>query len=272
MGLLIAVAIMAVESNLKSLHNEGDQGLKESYYLRYSMTGLSNDTPFSDEIEYNVHGSKDSGIGYWWDVASVRGEWKDFQLFWNSDYYTGMWVCNEVISTILGEKCVRTIYHYDPNNEEITIMNAGVDSSIVYRETVVNTSNSYRYTINLTATNSEGLASADEVMRPANISQAVPIKNTPNVFIPQSEEIVLGSGSVQAEEGQHFRYNVTGYNTSVFVFSAADFRSIENNGWFTCSTTLSHRAGDPGEVDVPVAAGVYWFYIDHRDGAVTTYW
>lgn len=271
-GILIAGAIMTIESNPKVLPNDGGPGSMDRYYIRYSMTGFSTDARFSDDLEYNVQGSKDSGISYSWNPASVREEWRDFELFWDGDYYTGMWVCNEVILTPLGEKCVRTIYHYDPNNEEMIIMNVGVDSSIVYRETVVSVSNTHRYTINLTATNSIGLEGADKVMRAAKINQPVPVTDTPRVFIIHSEEKVLGHGLVLAEEGQRFRYTVTGGNTSVLVLSLADFKGIEDSGSFRCNTSLSHRAGSPAEVNVPVEAGIYWFIVDHRDGEVSTYW
>ncbi len=252
-------------------------------YFHYGMTGSGNGTTFSDEMNFTVDKVSETLLQWHGRGHAEHGQVDagDFGPFSSSNAHFWLWVGNEMISTPFGDKCVKVMWHYEMLKDQLFILNVGVDSSFPYREIMTNSTSSDHYSIELAGSNNTDLIKADTVMRSADINGWSKLSVNPGMpegwtceSGAQGRNGVILFGSVQALEGQHFRYNTTGNDSSVFVLTFNDFKTIEATGKFSFNASLSKPSGVEGEVDVSVKAGTYWYFILLRgdEGWFIGYW
>jgi hypothetical protein len=82
-------------------------------------------------------------------------------------------------------------------------------------------------------------------------------------------------GSIEVQEGQRLRYNMSGQPSKIYFFTLSDFQNMENNREFSWNATLS-LINVTGEVDVLPDKGTYWYVFDYvrgeTEGIFTYYW
>lgn len=263
-GMLITIALI-VPAALSPNH----QILQAGDFLQYDFSGSYNNSSFSSRQGTNitVTDASESGVSYF---ATGEGHYlisdlgHDFKFFYGAPS-GGQIIGTEQISTPFGVKCVTTVYWFYSGNDEVILIEVGVDSYLVYRWTVSSMTGLYHYTYQLTATNNTMIHSADRTMRTANIE----VLNTPAPKACTSHSFGyvqpgMGSGyvygSVRIAQGQQLHY-IIGGNATMYVMDLNDLRNIETNGQFQFREDLSRMAGDPGETNVSVDPGIYWFLV-----------
>jgi len=214
-------------------------------------------------MNYTINEADNSGIGYqetapgyYISVAGIPNYGHDFHPYVGSLPNYGEVIGNEKISTPFGTKCVKMLY--ENNEDEIVLADVGLDSYLTYRWTVSSVSGAYHYTYELNSTNNTLIANADTVMQNANIQ----VVNAPSTTAGMPGVFDGGgytSGSIRVGQGQQFHYILKGYNMTMYVFNLTDFKDMETTGQFQCINSLSRLPGDPGETNITVEPGIYWF-------------
>ena len=165
------------------------------------------------------------------------------------------------------------LYRFDSPRNEAAIIDIGVDSHIIYRWTVANAAGTYHYTSALKATNCTAVTSVDRTARPVNlhpISTPSSVPGTTCLFgaSPPGTSNAICSGWVEVGAGQQLHY-IVGGNLTMHVFSRSDLLAIDATGEFRNNATLSRMLGDPGETNVTVEPGTYWYIAIYRGSAGT---
>ena len=252
-GVVLSTTSIPVQVNFK----DGD-------YFHYSLTGRLDTTTFSDDLNFTVVHADSSGMEWIGQLDMGRVDTGDFGPFPTSNVHPWQWAGNEMISTPLGEKCVKVMWNYEMARDQLFILNIGVDSSFPYRELMTNATSSDHYCIEMVRTNNSDLARADQIMRSADIKGSLKLSEgqaIPYMWSGFSEDTgVNACGSIEATAGQQLRYHATGNNTMVWVFELSDLQSTERTGAFFFNTSLSKPAGVTRDVNVTVGAGTYWYF------------
>jgi hypothetical protein len=254
--------------------NKGHQILRAGDSLNYSITGSSNNTAFTSNYNFTIGEAEESGISYQSrliippEVAVIPTVGHDFVPYWAMDRLNNQnCIGTEKIETSFGLKSVKEFFYFD--NGEAILYDIGLDSLIVYRWIVSSASGEYNYIFELAETNNTKISSVDTVMQPVDIkglNAPSLAQGTMDVF--RLMERAWGYGSVEVGKGQQLHYIAAG-NITVYVFTIADLRSIEMTGQFRFNASLSRLAGDPGETNVTVEPGTYWYVMNYQ-GAETT--
>lgn len=265
-----AIAIIV----LPSVSARSHQILEAGDYLEYSVSGFSNNTTFTSSDNITISGASESGVsyqligqGYPLAAGTIPDFGHDFNPYDCNPPGIDSWFGNEMLSTAFGTKCVRTMLSY--HNDEVILADIGIDSFIVYRWTVSSFSGAYRYAYELTSTNNSRISTVDAQMEEANIEALNTPSSTPGTIYvsglsPPASTYSVCSGSVKVAEGEQFHYVLYGSNITMYVFNITDFRNIEETGQFHYNVTLSRLPGNPGETNVTVSPGIYWFIEIYR--------
>ncbi len=262
-GMLIASPFI-----MPAASNPNHQILQAGDFLHYDFSGSYNNSSFTSIMGTNVtvNGASESAVSCFRmsDGHSLIPEFgHDFKVFYGAPS-SGQIIGTEQIATPFGPKCVTTVYWFYPGNDEVILIDVGVDSYLVYRWTVSSMTGLYHYTYELTATNNTMIHSADKTMRTVNVE----VLNTPSTKAGSHsfgyDQPGMGSGyvygSVQISQGQQLHY-IIGGNATAYVMDLNDLKSIDANGQFRFREDLSRSAGDPGETNVTVEPGIYWFVV-----------
>lgn len=249
--------------------NQNHQILQAGDFLHYDFSGSYNNSSFTSYMGTNVtvDSASESRVSY--DLMSdgytqIPKFGHDFKIFYGAPSSSQI-IGTEQIATPFGPKCVTTVcwIHYDI--DEVILIDVGVDSYLVYRWTVSSMTGLYHYTYELTATNNTMIHSADKTMRSVNVE--APLMPTHKAgsysfgyFQPGTGYYDCLYGSVQVSQGQHLHY-IIGGNATVYVMDLNDLKSIAANGQFQYREGLSRLAGNPGETNVTVEPGIYWFVV-----------
>jgi hypothetical protein len=270
---VVAVIILAAMTVvvLPSLTDRNNPILMTGDYLEYNITGSQNNVTLSGWANATISSNEDSGIHCSmldiWGWGSISSHSSEFMNAYSDESRSGEWIGNEEISTAFGTKCVKMYFFSDEN--DVVLYDVGLDSSIVYRWTVVSYSGAYYCTYELANTNNSQIFIADTTIETANIMghytpSSVVCETLLIGFCLPGEGSVCGQNSVKVSEGQQFHYVIGGNGTAMYVFNFADFIQLDNAGRFQCNASLSRLPGNPGETNATVDPGIYWYIFVYR--------
>lgn len=277
---LVAVAVLVVfllvlTMVIQARPNPGHQILEADDFLEYSISGVSDNIAFTATANITIFHAEETGLNCFLimrgpnPAGEVPEFGHDFLPYAGGSFQYGSSIGTEQISTPFGPKCVKVLCNYEHGTDEVVLMDVGVDSYLVYRWTVSSASGAYRYTIELAGTNNSRISSADAVMRSINVEGLdVPLSepglsvNMGNYSPGQGGTTIFGS--VEVGQGQQLHYVAVGRNTTVYVFTLADLKSIDATGEFRYNATLSRLSGNPGETNVTAEPGTYWLVAFYR--------
>jgi hypothetical protein len=274
MVILVALTIVGVVGLASMLlvdwqnDEQGPYEFQSDEYVNYSITGeFADNSPINGSfhiVPYN--GYSHSG----WNCVtpefnqSLLGPYDglDVEPILLKEYENHYcFIGNEKISTLFGEKAVRTMI--GPCGNSTVIINAGLQSSLVYRMIVVNPA--YHYTIFMNQTDIPGILESDERYweKDAETLNFVRADAAGNGVAPG--EWMSTWGLLEVGANQSLRYLIEGMNGTMYIFSLSDVHEIEVSGMFHYNSTLSMVRAN-GTVDVPVMKGIYYFFF-FVDGA-----
>ena len=221
MVVLVALSIIGVIGLASVLlvdwqdDDEGPYEFHSDEYVNYSIAG-----EFEDNTQVNgsfhmlpYDGFSSSG---WMRVPPEFNQsfggpndrldlWPILAKEYEYHYY---FIGNEKISTPFGEKAVRTII--GPCGNSTVIINAGLQSSLIYRIIVVNPS--YHYTIFMNETNSPGILDCDERYWENHAEALNVVKADATGYGVGSEEWMSVWGLVEVGTNQSLTYRIEGMN------------------------------------------------------------
>jgi hypothetical protein len=242
--------------------------------LHYDISGYANGTALHGTVDFTITSSTDSVLDYSMTVSTNFGwpNYLDFRPGLSDGSFGSLLIANEEISTSFGTKCVKLMGRYDTST--LILTDVGLDSFLVYRLTAIRPG--FSCAIQLTETNITGISQSDTRMQSILVEGRSTVSEN-----PQSEGFPGGGGgiwmygSIEVQEGQRIRYNMSGQPAKIYVFTLSDFYDMENDGEFSCNATLS-LVNVTGEVDVLTDKGTYWFVFDYMFGETeatfTYYW
>jgi hypothetical protein len=231
-------------------------------YVDYSLTGQYVDgAPINGSyhmLPYNGL-SWSSGTGVLPEFNETFGSciyWLDVQPILSAEYkQIYCFIGNERISTPFGEKAVRTMI--GPCGNSTVIINAGLQTSLVYRIYVVN--QAYHYTIFMNGTDSLGIWDCDDQYREDHAEVLNVVKADANVYGNCRGCGMITWGLVEVGSNQSLKYRIEGMNGTMFFFSMDDVLEIEEDCVLHHNTTLSMIRAN-GSIDIPVKNGIYYFF------------
>lgn len=261
--------------------DEGSYEFHSDEYVNYSITGeFADDSPINGSfhiLPYN--------ITYIWGTG-VLPEFHDgsggptqrliVKPILAKEYeYDYIFIANEKISTPFGEKAVRTII--GPCGNSTVIINAGLQSSLVYRIIVVN--EAYHYKIFMNETDSPGIWDCDGMYWEKH-AEALNVVKADAMGIGVAPQSGMKTwGLIEVGPAQSLKYRIEGMNGTMYLLSMSDVHEIENSGMFHYNPTLSMILAN-GTVDVPTVEGLYYFFFfierseesDNEYGLLNMYW
>ena len=262
---------------------EGPYEYQSDEYVNYSLTGQSmDDTLVSGSfhiLPYNGYSRST-----WTDVLpefnqTFRGptDRLDVKPILTKDYEDLYYfIGNERISTPFGEKAVRTII--GPCGNSTVIINAGLESSLVYRIILVN--QAYHYSIFMNETNSPGIWDCDERFWQNHAEALNVVKADAIGYGVAPGEVMLTWGLVEVGTNQSLKYRIEGMNGTMYMLSMSDVYEIEDSDMFHYNSSLSMIRAN-GTKDIPAMEGLYYFFfftdkleqIEYEEhGWLYTYW
>ncbi|GEM_PF-3498022 len=268
-AVMVAAALIVLVLECSPVSHER-QVLRTGDRLEYEISGFSNNTAFTSGWNITIGGTTDKSVGF-----HLMGDGHPLSAGYIPEFGgdfrphiasvpggAGMVGC-EKISTPFGDKFAYMLYSFDASRNEAAIIAIGVDSHIVYRWTVANAAGLYHYVSVLKATNCTAVPSMDNVARPVGarpLQSPSSVPGTTYTFGASSPGTsnAICSGWVEVGAGQQFHY-ITGGNLTMHVFSRSDLLAIDATGEFHHNAALSRIPGDPGETNMTVEPGVYWF-------------
>jgi hypothetical protein len=259
--------------------------LSSGSQLDYSMTGSFNNTSVNKpmtgalNVSIDLFTKKDYSFGaigtYSYGVNRTLDIDSPPPFFWKVDP-PGDLVGYDRIHTIFGDKKVAIWMSFDWGR--FVFYDVGVESSVVYRMVVSDPE--YHYCYVLERANNTNLDGYDEKGGSSEFHSLNHPSEEPSGFTVGSEngsEMYLGYsyclGSLEIANGDRIRYEILGNMSSAFIFDLDSIKMMHETGTYRYNSTLSRETGNPGETNVQVGPGTYWFLFEFRsNGRVTFYW